>query len=349
MIPISVCIITKNEAEHLEKCLSSLQPYAFEIVVVDTGSTDNSKEVALKYTDKVYDFEWVDDFSAARNFSIDHASHNMILVLDTDEYITELDLEQMEQLIEANPKGIGNIKRLDYFETEQGMRHQISIIERLFNRKYYHYESPIHESLAPIANVSPYYYNLPITADHVGYLGSEDKLYEKAMRDMNLLFLEIEKNPEDAYLYFQVAQSYLLMRDHEHACEYFKLAMERHPAPQEDYTRIMVCNYGNILIESGKADEASPLLSFYENYENNADYLCMVGSMYLHLNQQLKALPEFVKALTAPTRDSIEPYIPSYYIGFIYELFKQKDIAKQHYQRCGDFAPALEALKRLEQ
>ncbi|MCH5250906.1 MAG: glycosyltransferase [Lachnospiraceae bacterium] len=348
MIPISVCIITKNEAEHLDKCLSSLQPYNFEIVVVDTGSSDNSKEIALKFTDKVYDFEWVNDFSAARNFSISRASHNVILVLDTDEYITELDIEQVEQLIEANPKGIGCIKRLDYFEANNEMHHQISNIGRLFNRKYYHYVNPIHEDLYAISNVSPYLYNLPITADHVGYLGSEDKLYEKAMRNAKLILNEIEKDPENPYNYFQIAQSYLLLRDHETACEYFAKAIEHNPSPQDEYTRILVCNYGNTLIDFGKADEALSLLSFYEYYSDNADYLCMVGLIYLHLNQQLKALPEFVKALTAPTRDSIENKTISYYIGFIYELFKQKDIARQHYQRCGDYAPALEALKRID-
>lgn len=350
LIPISVCIITKNEVEHLEKCLSALQPYPFEIVVVDTGSTDNSKEVALKYTDKVYDFEWIDDFSAARNFCISRASHNVILSLDTDEFVTEVDLEQMEQLIEANPKGVGRIKVLNYFEDNQEMRHQTAMLSRLFNRKYYQYINPIHENLAATSNnISPYEYNLPVTVDHVGYLGTKDKLNNKAMRDINLLLQEIEKEPDDPYNYFQIGQGYLLMRDHEHACEYFKMALERNPYPQADYTRILVCDYGNLLIDLGKVEEALPLLSFYQNYENNADYLCMVGLMYLHLNQQLKALPEFVKALTASTRDSVEPQLPSYYIGFVYELFKQKDIAKQHYQRCGDFAPALEALARLEQ
>lgn len=348
MIPISVCIITKNEAEHLEKCLSALKPYQFEIVVVDTGSTDNSKEVAHKYTDKVYDFEWINDFSAARNYSISRASHNVILSLDTDEFVTKIDLEKTAQLIEANPKGIGCIKVLNYFETEQGTKHQTSMLGRLFNRKYYHYENAIHEALTAISNVSPYSYDLPVTVDHVGYLGSKDKLNDKAMRDINLLLKEIETNPDNPYNYFQLAQAYLLMRDHEHACEYFNKSIELHPSPHEEYTRIMVCNYGNILIDFGKADEALSLLSFYDYYSDNADYLCMVGLIYLHLNQQLKALPEFVKALTAPKRDSIENKVISYYIGFIYELFKQKDIARQHYQRCGDYAPALEALERIK-
>lgn len=349
MIPISVCIITKNEAEHLERCLSALEPYGFEIVVVDTGSTDHSKEVASKYTDKLYDFEWINDFSAARNYSISRASHNIILCLDTDEYITELDLEQLQTLIEQNPKSVGMIKRLDYFEADGEKRCQISRIERIFNRKYYHYERTIHEVLVPLYNVPYTSYDAPLTADHDGYVGSGEQLMEKAMRDMNLLQEEVKAEPDNPYNYFQIAQCYMLMRDMEHACEYFEIAMKHHPLPENEYTPVLVCNYGSLLLDNGRIPEAMSLLSYYDYYGDHIDYLCMIGRAYLLAGQPLKALPEFVKALTAPKRISMEAKVPSYYIGFIYELFGKKDIARGHYQSCGDYAPALEALARLDQ
>ena len=64
-LPVSVCIITKNEEKHIEQCLRNIVKYGMEIVVVDTGSTDNTKQKVGKYTDKIYDFDWIDDFSAA--------------------------------------------------------------------------------------------------------------------------------------------------------------------------------------------------------------------------------------------------------------------------------------------
>ena len=91
MIPLSVCIIGKNEEKNIEKCLSSLAPYDFEIIYVDTGSTDRTVELAAKYTDKIYHFTWIDDFSAARNFSLAQAAHDYVLVLDCDEFLTSLD------------------------------------------------------------------------------------------------------------------------------------------------------------------------------------------------------------------------------------------------------------------
>lgn len=347
MIPISVCIITKNEAEHLEKCLSALKPYPFEIIVTDTGSTDNSKEIAYKYTDKVYDFDWINDFSAARNFTINRASHNIILSLDTDEFIKDIDLEKLEQLIQDNPKYVGSIKMLNYFEDNGNIRYQTARLDRLFNRKYYHFENPIHETLSPIAKIPYLSYETPIVVEHVGYLGTKEYLDKKSMRNMELLQKELEADPENPYLYFQIAQCYMMMRDMEHTEEYFNMSISHNPDPLDDYTRILVTNYGSILLDNMKVEKAMQLLSYYDYFNDNADYLCMIGRAYILSNQPLKALPEFVKALTAPKQDSVEPKVASYHIGFIYELFGKKDIAAEHYRRCGDYAPALEALERI--
>ncbi|MBN1593279.1 MAG: glycosyltransferase [Candidatus Coatesbacteria bacterium] len=86
---ISACLIVRDESSILNRCLSSLEGVADEIIVVDTGSVDNTKEVAARYTDKIYDFEWCDDFSAARNFANSKATGDWILTIDADEYIPE--------------------------------------------------------------------------------------------------------------------------------------------------------------------------------------------------------------------------------------------------------------------
>ncbi|MDE6918044.1 MAG: glycosyltransferase [Lachnospiraceae bacterium] len=75
-IPVSVCMIAKNEERYIEQCLRKLMRYNMEIVVVDTGSTDRTKEIAARYTDKLFDFTWCDDFSAARNYAVSKASNN---------------------------------------------------------------------------------------------------------------------------------------------------------------------------------------------------------------------------------------------------------------------------------
>ena len=79
MLPVSVCMIAKNEDNHIEECLKRLRPCRFEIIVVDTGSVDRTVEVAHKYADKVFHFAWCDNFSSARNFSIQQASNDWVL------------------------------------------------------------------------------------------------------------------------------------------------------------------------------------------------------------------------------------------------------------------------------
>lgn len=348
MIPISVCIITKNEAENLEKCLKALKPHPFEIVVVDTGSTDDSLAVARTYTERVFEFTWIDDFAAARNFAATCASNDLLFPIDTDEILTELDWEQLQAAAESHPESVGHVKRLDYFETDSGLNRYDVMIERLYDRRYYQFQGAIHEALVPVTDIPYTSYETSIVIDHAGYLGNAEKLREKAERNLTLLEKEIEKKPDDPYPYFQTAQSYLLMRDKDRACTYFQAAIERNPPPGADYTRILINNYGHCLLDLDRPGEAVSLLSYYEHYDDCMDYLCMIGLVYMMIGQPLRALPEFVKAISAPVRDSVDSRSPSYYVGYLYEFFGQKDIARTHYQNCGDYAPAVEALERLE-
>lgn len=89
MISISVCLIVKNEEHILSRCLKCLQKIADEIVIVDTGSSDNTKKVAEGFTKNIYNFKWIDDFSAARNFAISKATKEYIYMADADEIIDE--------------------------------------------------------------------------------------------------------------------------------------------------------------------------------------------------------------------------------------------------------------------
>lgn len=101
MAEISLCMIVKNEEKVLARCLDSIVDLMDEIIIVDTGSTDRTKEIAGKYTDKIYDFEWIDDFSAARNFAFSKATKEYVYTADADEVLDEenhqrfADLKQM--------------------------------------------------------------------------------------------------------------------------------------------------------------------------------------------------------------------------------------------------------------
>lgn len=98
MATISLCLIVKNEEQNLDHCLSSIEGIPDEIIIVDTGSTDRTKEIAAKWTQHIYDFEWIDDFSAARNESFKYATKDYILWLDADDILTPEDKVKLEHL-----------------------------------------------------------------------------------------------------------------------------------------------------------------------------------------------------------------------------------------------------------
>lgn len=101
MASISVCMIVKNEEKVLERCLRSLQGIWNELIIVDTGSSDETKKIAARFTDKIYDFRWIDDFSAARNFAFSMAGCDYIYSADADEVIDEINRQRFLQLKEA--------------------------------------------------------------------------------------------------------------------------------------------------------------------------------------------------------------------------------------------------------
>ena len=101
MITISLCMIVKNEEETLGRCLDSVQGIADEIIVVDTGSTDRTQEVARQYTDAVYPYQWTDDFAAARNYAFSKATGDYLLWLDADDLLLQPDREKFLSLKET--------------------------------------------------------------------------------------------------------------------------------------------------------------------------------------------------------------------------------------------------------
>ncbi len=101
MITISLCMIVKNEADVLRRCLVSIADLMDEIIIVDTGSTDNTKEIAAEFTDKIYDFKWQEDFAAARNFAFSKAEMDYIYSADADEVVDYFNHKRLAELKQA--------------------------------------------------------------------------------------------------------------------------------------------------------------------------------------------------------------------------------------------------------
>lgn len=155
MNTISLCMIVKDEEDVIARCLDCVKDIMDEIIIVDTGSTDRTKEIVSKYTDQVYDFKWIDDFSAARNYAFSKATKDYIMWLDADDVMLEVDqkqLKELKQTLDSRP----DIVMLKYnvaFD-EHGNPTFSYNRERLLKRSVgYKWEGVVHECITPTGNI----------------------------------------------------------------------------------------------------------------------------------------------------------------------------------------------------
>lgn len=166
MVSISVCMIVKNEEAVLARCLDSLQGIADEIVIVDTGSTDRTKEIAEFYTDRIYDFTWVNDFSAARNFAFSKATKEYIYSADADEVLEEKDREKFLKLKQVLLPEIEIVEMIYVNPADCNMVYNFVREPRpkLFKRlREFRWIDPIHETVA----LNPLVYSSDIEIQHL--------------------------------------------------------------------------------------------------------------------------------------------------------------------------------------
>ena len=166
MITVSLCMIVKNEEKVLERCLDSIADLVDEIIIVDTGSWDRTKEIAARYTEHVLDFRWTEDFSAARNYVFSMATMEYIYSADADEVLSEENRERFRLLKETLLPEI-EIVQMKYsnqlrFGTVYNFDEEYR--PKLFKRKRdFVWEDPVHETV----RLMPVIYDSDIVIEHM--------------------------------------------------------------------------------------------------------------------------------------------------------------------------------------
>lgn len=363
MFPLSVCIIAKNEETHIEECLKRLSPYGFEIVLTDTGSTDRTLAVAEKYTDRIFHFDWCNDFSAARNFCMEKASHNWILSLDCDEYLETIDLSALKSCMDQHPDAAGRILLRSRFTKNGQTTFEQIRLSRLADRRYFHFNGAVHEQLEYRTNTVPAdmssaqasetyakkVYDAPVTILHVGYDLSEDAMQEKCRRNIALLEAELAAEGPDPYLYCQLGLSLRRLGENEKACESFEAGLELDVDPTLDYVRTMVESYGYTLLDLKRPQEALGLSSLYDTFAVRADFVFLMGLIYMNNGLFDEAVAEFEKSTTMAefSVEGVNSFLSFYNMGVILECTGRTEEARKAYKKCGSYAPASERLKVL--
>lgn len=306
-LPVSVCIIAKNEEQYIEQCLRKLLRYDMEIVVVDTGSTDSTKEIAAKFTDKLFDFAWCDDFSAARNFAVSRASNNWILVLDCDEYVQEIDVAKLRTCMQKYPKNVGVVEIRNVYTTVEGGISkegiQLDEVPRFYNRNYYEYRFRIHEQITPkkLDNYDEMIletFHLPIVVRHYGYDIPKQDMIRKQERNLKLLRKSIgETEGMDDYVYFQIGQSYHVLGDYGKAIEAYDMCLEINRNPEKKFLSICLESYADCLIKAENPKDAYRLLDMNREYLRTTKLRYLFGKA-AHMCRDYETAAGFLTGIT---------------------------------------------------
>lgn len=344
-IPISICLIGKNEEKHVDSCLKPWFDLGFEIIVADTGSTDRTMDLARKYTNNVFYHPWANHFAEARNHATKWARNPYILAIDFDEYLIDIHLEELLKV--CNSTGIGMLSRRNPNPNGMGDQIMIEQVARLFDKDVCHYKGRIHEQVFHKDGSVCNYYPIPVTLNHQGYAVTEDT-QEKALRNLKLLLVDLAECGEDPYTYFQIGQSYRILNDLDHALEYYDMALSMEVEPELEYVQTLVEAYGYCLLEKGDIEAALQLENIYAEFSKRADFVFLMGLIYMNATLFDKAIEQFEKATTIKNCATIgtNSFLAWYNAGVICEVCGLTAESMECYQKCGDYEPALERLKK---
>ncbi len=228
---LSLCMIVKNEAEHLETCLRLARPHVDEIVIIDTGSTDGTQDIARRYADVFEEIEWPNSFAAARNYSLDRAHGKYILILDGDEYIADpRDWHDLRSVIETTPIAGIRLRIRNLLPSYGLMEADVCYQERIFpNDPTIRYSGRVHNqiwsALVTYHQKTGYpILDVPIEVIHVGYTYNPEKMKQKYRPRLPLLeqeYKEANTSRERAYYGYQLAAVYYVLQDYEKALNLF--------------------------------------------------------------------------------------------------------------------------------
>ncbi len=338
---LSLALITKNEARCLGRCLRSVQPIVQEIVVTDTGSTDDTVPIACEFNARVSRFEWTNDFSAARNFCLEQTTGDWVLVLDADEYASEALAREIPEFIRSR-KAVGKLRIVSEFRRDNQTLTSQTFVSRLFPRGA-RFEGRIHEQLV-----------FPLPAEklqgelwHDGYLQPN-----KSERNLKLLEAELQRSPNNAYYLFQLALEYTSLKESIKAFQTLQKAFSL-LTMREPFAPNVVVDYLYAVIERKEFETGLAVLSKTQSFlDDFPDFHLVSGLFYMNLVRSntakyVSCLPKieqsFLRCLTLGETDRYKSvkgagsFLAHYNLGTLYHVFENAAAAR----RCFEAAAGL--------
>lgn len=354
---ISACMIVKNEEGMLRRTLPVLKNSVDEIILVDTGSSDNTVKIAEENGAKIFNFKWIDNFSAARNESLKHAKSDWIIWIDADEMIKKEDWIVLKDFLKTADK---DAYCLEIRECKPGTYNYDDTYTRvkiLRNNKGIHFERAFNEQVHSKDGASitgPIIPNVHIY--HWGARLEKDAKELKKERNIRILQEQIKSNPNDPYFHFFLASNYNEIGKTEESVAEYQKTIDLKPSEN-----ILISAYTSIafgLYKLKKAKEAFIMAKAAMAIDpNEAGAYCLIGLIlggagsYKEAIDLLEYASKIDPAKSRSASQNIRncKYLPYYYEGIVYQMAQDRTKAKEAYKKAFEFEQSEEVKQKLEE
>jgi glycosyltransferase involved in cell wall biosynthesis len=353
-LDISVCMIVKNESDHLERCLRSVHGRVAEIIIIDTGSTDDSPAISRRYGARIVRAPWENDFAKARNIGLERATSPWILVLDADEEVRASEWSSLPPLLAA-PDVLGYYVKLVSFIGDTS--HEESVVDsvcRLFrNHAHIRFRGAIHEEVVTSIREIPgsSLASCEFAIHHYGYLNEVILRKKKSERNLAIIRNVLQKYPEDILMRYALGTEFYQQGDYEKALSVFEPLISSVPV-FSGYASDLLLKTAFALRMTNRTQKALRLIreglvffpDFVDLLELKAQLLIEEGS-YLEAQETLHIAQKIGDVSSKYTTTSgAGTYRSEYMLGLIREKVCDWDAATTYYQRClhlrPDYVPA---------
>lgn len=347
MITISLCMIVRNEKDVIARCLDPMKDIADEIIMIDTGSTDGTKDICRRYTQNVFDFEWIDDFAAARNFSFSKATMDYVIWLDADDVLLDEDQTKLKQLKHTMDPSVDAVMMVYNAGFDAAGNVILSYYrERMVKRQLGGlWHEPVHEVLDYRGNIL--YTDICITHGkvHDSPSGRNMRIYENQLKNGGTL------SPRGEYYY---ARELFYHRRYEDAISWFTEFLQENLGGVED--SIAACG---LLSECYLAlkDLDRAMQAAFRSLEYDllhADICCQIGRLHFERGEVEKAIQWYQLATTLKKPEKglgivlhdCYGYIPNIQLSVCYDKLGNRQEAVRHNEIAASYKPGDEAVER---
>lgn len=347
---VSLTMIVKDEEVYLHDCLESVRDIVDEIVIVDTGSTDKTVEIAQRFGARIFHYAWHDDFAAARNECLQHATGDWIFQIDADERLQQESKEEIRKWLKNRSVTCVSVI-IDSPKVEQKKGH-ISRAHRLFrNLPEVKYTGRIHEQISPsVVALGGCERQSAIHLVHLGYDKSEAEMRRKSERNYRLLKKQVEEEPENAYAHFIFAQNLILNQKYEAAQVHLRQALDLGGLPKDIICRIHN-NLAELHMHKGAYEQA---VSFAERAlaitKSQTTAYLLLHEIYGYLKdipKQIRCLESAIAVVEKSHRHDptvsvdayVDPAMLYLNLGHRYSDTEDSAAASNNYRRAFQIAP----------